>query len=299
MDATFGLFKHPEISAPTGIIEGPGGEVWFTSIGNNRLGRVCADGVVQTFADPAGELLLPANLYPGSDGRMWFTALGSNAVGSIDPSAADPATTIELVTHPGLQKPVAIKGDEAGHLWCTLRGADAVARIDPAEPVPVVFEDPSIADPSALFIAAHRVFWVNARTSTIGWLAPDTGEVAAVDPGCGTLRAWAIGEDGRLWLTTREPAGLLVLDPTRPTDFHWVAGDGLSAPDGVWQTRGILWIADTDANAIVAYDPSANTWERLGEPPAVDGPFDIKAATEGSLWFTNKTGNSIGRMTVV
>jgi virginiamycin B lyase len=33
-----------------------------------------------------------------------------------------------------------------------------------------------------------------------------------------------------------------------------------------------------------------------GHFPLIDGPFDIKPGPDGYLWFTNKAGNSLGRV---
>jgi len=78
----------------------------------------------------------------------------------------------------------------------------------------------------------------------------------------------------------------------------------LRAPDGIWVGADrALWLADTGANAIVRLDPLASDpdamWVTYGEPPIVAGSFDIKPGADpadGFLWFTNKAGNSIGRM---
>jgi hypothetical protein len=41
-----------------------------------------------------------------------------------------------------------------------------------------------------------------------------------------------------------------------------------------------------------------DTVQTFGAPPEVDGPFDIKDGPGGWLWFTNKSGNSPGRIYV-
>lgn len=106
------------IAAPTGLIGTPDGDIWFTSIGNGRVGRIHpSDGGIETFADPADDVALPANIYPGVDGRVWFTCLGSNRLGSVDPSATNPAETITTFTHAAFDKPVALKAAPDGRLW--------------------------------------------------------------------------------------------------------------------------------------------------------------------------------------
>jgi virginiamycin B lyase len=290
-------------SAPSGIIAAAG-EVWFTAIADGTIGRVRRDGTVEVFADPAGQVRLPANIFPGADGRVWFTSLGTDRLGAIDPAADRPGDTIETYALPAGSRPVALKSAPDGRLWFTLRGANAVASADPADPEGTlqVHEDPSIAGPGALFIARDgRVWWVNGDSGALGVLDPATGAITAHGPwpGLGAPRAWAEDADGRLWLTTREPAGLLSFDPAEPdTSAHAVSDPRLVEPDGVClSVDGALWLVDSATDAVVRYDPATDAWSSTGTAPDVSGPFDIKPGDHGALWFTNKTGGTIGRVT--
>jgi virginiamycin B lyase len=298
------------VQAPTGIIGAPDGDIWFTSIGNNRVGRVrVATGTIESFADPADAVRLPANIIPAVDGRLWFTCLGAGMLASIDPSAPDPAATITPHHHPELDRPVAIKTGPDGRLWVSLRGGEgAIASLDPAAPDPVatvqLHRSPTIAGPSALF--AHpsgTIWWVNADAESIGRLdasgARSTITAFARERLPGTPRAWAIDGAGWLWVTVRDPAGVVGFDPT--SDDPWVASrhatdPRLATPDGIWLgADDALWIADTDANQIARFDPVGQAWSFFGGPPLVQAPFDIKRGVGSDLlWFTNKDGNTIG-----
>lgn len=306
------------IAAPTGII-GVGCDIWFTSIANGRIGRLrTGSGTIDTFADREGAVQLPANIYPGSDDRVWFTSLGSDRLGSIDPGAAAPGSSIRTYSHPAIDKPVALKASADGNLWFSLRESNAIATIDPRRADPMsslrAFSAPSVRAPSALFVAPRgRVWWVNAATGTIGSLDPaaddPTATITAWKPGHGrgAPRAWAIDKDDRLWVTTQDPPGLLSFqangaDPAATAD--WVTGSRLKTPDGIWfGSDGSAWLADTAANSLARFRPGSaagGPWSMYGRAPDVDGPFDIKAGgnpAERFLWFTNKTGNSIGGIT--
>ncbi|WP_442928060.1 Vgb family protein [Microbacterium sp. MMO-23] len=110
------------------------------------------------------------------------------------------------------------------------------------------------------------------------------------------------GADGRVWFTARAPAGLLSFDPSDPEgSLERCETASLQEPDGVCLgPDGALWIADTAANTIVRFDPADGSWTTAGTAPQVDGPFDIKPGPDGaSVWFTNKTGNTIGRLSTV
>ncbi|WP_182357281.1 Vgb family protein [Tomitella gaofuii] len=325
------VFRDPEnlIESPCGIIAA-GDDVWFTSIANDRVGRVRpAGGVrlpgsgavrIETFADPHGRMRLPANLFPDADGRIRVTCLGSDSVAAIDPHAADPASTITAIRHPDLRGPVAIKSAPTGLLWFSLRGADAIGSLDPRAPDPAAtvatVRSGLIADPSALFVDAHGlVWWVNAATATIGRLDPsarrpvDTVARFGPWPRYGAPRAWAPGasdDTGELWVTTQNEPGLLRIAPTArgaapgPLAATWYTDPPLRTPDGVWTAPdGTVWLADTDGDALVRFTPATGRWERF-TAPGVEGPFDIKPGPEPAyLWFTNKRGGSIGRIRVV
>lgn len=313
------------VEAPTGLI-GVGDDIWFTSIGNSRVGRVHpATGLVETFADPAGNVKLPANIHPGADGLVWFTCLGSNRLGTIDPRASDPASTITTFSHPELNAPVALKLATDGWLWFSLRGSNAIGTIDSRASDPLstlrTFRSAVIGNPSALFVDDNgRIWWVNARDATIGSLDPNTAEPQASIsslgpwPMFGIPRAWAMDASGWLWLTTQDAPGLLTFDPGAhdpASTVRWVTHPGLEQPDGVWfGIDGSVWFVDTAGNTVGSYRPDgtraidkgADAWRFFGKPPTVDGPFDIKPsadASDGTLWFTNKTGNTLGRIVIV
>jgi virginiamycin B lyase len=311
------IYRDPDglIDGPTGIIGSPDGDIWFTSIGNGRVGRVRAhDNRVETFADPNGAVKLPANIFPAADGRMWFTCLGSNRLGAIDPASPEPASTIRTYGHPDLDKPVALKAATDGRLWFSLRGSNAIGCLDPKSDDPPAtirtFRADTMASPAALIPGSEgRIWWVNAANDTIGCLDPDVDDPSETIGVFGSARelsgprAWAIDRTHRLWLTTQGSPGLVSFEPSAPqpgSTVRRLTHPRLRAPDGIWLgTDDALWLADTGANAVVRFDPRASAWTFFGEPPLVDGPFDIKSGAnpnDGFLWFTNKRGNSIGRI---
>ena len=303
------------IDSPTGIIGSPDGDIWFTSIGNGRVGRVRADGnQVETFADPNGAVKLPANIFPGADGRMWFTCLGSDRLGAIDPASPHPASTIRTYGHADLDKPVALKAAADGRLWFSLRGSNAIGCLDPKSDDPPTtirtFHADTMAGPAALIPGPDgRIWWVNAGNDTIGWLDPDVDDpsktvgVLGPAPELSGPRAWAIDRTHRLWLTTQGSPGLVSFEPSAAhpaSTLRRVSHQRLRTPDGIWLgADDALWFADTDADTIVRFDPGSSAWAFFGEPPLIDGPFDIKSGvdpSDGFLLFTNNGGNSIGRI---
>ncbi|MEW5808328.1 MAG: hypothetical protein AB1925_02655 [Actinomycetota bacterium] len=298
---TITAIHHSGLNAPSGIIA-TATEVWFTNIGDDRIGRV-RNGDVELFGAAPGIIRFPANIFPAADGRVWCTSLGSDALVAIDPQAADPASTIIGYPLPIGSRPVALKSAPDGRLWFSLRGSNGIGTIDPLAADPTaslqVIAEEGIEAPAALFVTPDgRSWWVNA--ASIGGYDPATGDVATIGALPATPRAWAQSGDGTLWLTTREPAGLLAFDPADPAGtLRHVTHPDLGEPDGICTgADGRLWFVDTATDRLVGVAPDSSsalhTWEFV-DSPEVRGPFDIKPGPDPTvLWFTNKAGNSLG-----
>jgi streptogramin lyase len=75
-----------EVVAPTGVIRGPDDRVWFTSLGNDRLGRVDpASSRIEVFAIPPAPFACRPTSTPVPTG-----AFGSRASDAIASAASIP-----------------------------------------------------------------------------------------------------------------------------------------------------------------------------------------------------------------
>src|SRR5437588_106152 len=80
--------KIREFAVPTansflrGITAGPDGNLWFTELAADKIGRITTAGVVTEFAVPtAGSA--PGSITAGPDGALWFTEFQGNKIGRI------------------------------------------------------------------------------------------------------------------------------------------------------------------------------------------------------------------------
>jgi streptogramin lyase len=60
------------ISSPVGIVTGPDGNLWFTELGANKIGRTSTDGKFTEFPLPRAGAD-PQDIAAGPDGNLWFT----------------------------------------------------------------------------------------------------------------------------------------------------------------------------------------------------------------------------------
>src|SRR5271167_2682812 len=64
-------------SAPSGIVAGPDGALWFVEVGTNAIGRITTDGAITEFTIPfpTGTIVTQLGaIAAGADGALWFTA---------------------------------------------------------------------------------------------------------------------------------------------------------------------------------------------------------------------------------
>lgn len=206
-------------------------------------------------------------------GGCGFSLRGSNALAFVDPLAADPAASVTIVSHPAIAAPAAIFIDPSGRLWWVNGGDNTIGFLDTA---------------------------ATAAAGSIGVISPPTG--------VSSLRGWSLDREGALWLTAQRPPALIRIDvdAQHPQDALRLATDPrLRTPDGIWLGADqALWFADTDAHAIVRFDPTASAdggaFTLFGQPPLLQAPFDIKATvdpSDRSMWFTDKGANKIGCIT--
>ena len=69
-------------SQPVGITAGPDGNLWFTEIASNNIGRISTAGVITEFAVPTANSQ-PVGITAGPDGNLWFTEEHGNKIGQL------------------------------------------------------------------------------------------------------------------------------------------------------------------------------------------------------------------------
>jgi streptogramin lyase len=99
--------------------------MWFNDAGNDRLGRISADGSVTFFNVSTGGQ--PQDVTVGPDGKLWFTEPSLGKIGSMSPTG-------QLKEFPLPQAdawPVSLAFDAAGDIWISETQADRLVRMKP------------------------------------------------------------------------------------------------------------------------------------------------------------------------
>jgi streptogramin lyase len=78
-------FTSSSVNQPVGIAAGPAA-LWFTSNGNNSIGRISTTGSITSYTDPS--VSGPTAITRGGDGALWFTNNGNTSTGRITTNGA-------------------------------------------------------------------------------------------------------------------------------------------------------------------------------------------------------------------
>jgi len=255
--------------APAGITAGPDGNLWFTEMGGNAIGRITPSGAVTVFPLPdhgnlpAGNA--PVSIITGPDGNLWFTEGGTTHIGRMTPSGALSEYPIPTVQRPapyaGLAggSPIGLAAGADGALWFGLGFdfGDAVARMTTAGNVTMYF---------------------------------------LADRALNNIQEIASGPDGNLWFTEKasDIIGRITPDGTI-TEFPLPQTS--SGPVGITSgADGNLWFTEHDGNRIGRITPEGTITE-FPLPTFGNGPDQITRGLDGNLWFTEVLSDKIGRIT--
>ena len=235
------LFNTPDdasSSSPWRLAAGPDGNLWFTEIRANKVGRMTPAGEVTEFNIPAGGPLgaLPNGIAAGLDGNVWFTELGANAIGRITPGG-------QITTFP-----------------CPSRNASGVSDLDGI-----------VTGPDGNLWFTERAYAVG-RITTSGQITEFTLPL----PAGGRPAGISAGPDGNLWFTDMSSKAIGRITPGgQIREFAISAADGIpvgiaAAADGnIWFSEngkaqlGRLNVSYTDLAVAVTADPSGAT---VGKP---------------------------------
>lgn len=301
--ATVVEFPLPTPQDPCDITEGPDGNLWFTSSGANKIGRMTPAGAVTEFVVPttgAG----PRGIVAGPDGNLWFVEPGtfgtsSSKIGRLTPSGA----FTEFPTAGSLLWDMAAGPD--GNLWFArpfprstivrMSPAGATTNFFPTGPFPRGLTPGPSGDVWFTTISSAWVVGgaITHATDGIGRISSSGAITEYSVPAVDILDQIVTGPDGNLWF----PAGASKIWRSTPsgqmTEFALppnTAATGVAAG-----SDGNVWMAGTGNNTIGFVTPTGTpTLFPLPTPNAQ--PCGITQGPDGAIWFTERNAGKIGRI---
>jgi virginiamycin B lyase len=279
--------EYPAGGDPFGITAGPDGNLWFTEMNANKIGRITLEGAVTEFSIPTAASG-PQSIAKGSDGNLWFSEDQGAKIGRI--------TTSGVVTEFGLtdpsSTPSSIVPGPDGALWFTEYATNKIGRITTAGTV-TEFDAPF--GPASIAAGADGNLWFTerlgnhvARITPAGSITPFTTQTMS------RLTAITAAADGNLWFLSDSDAKIGRIT-TGGNVSEFAIPDALvgalsvaAGPDGnVWTTGDHAIARITTSGVATVYDVP----ESGGQVPT------IVTGQDGSLWFT-ETDSKVGKFSL-
>ena len=231
------------VNHPGGLAVGPEGDIWFTEVAANQIGRVTPSGRFRLFSIPTANSL-PGGITVGPDHNLWFTQAGSNDIGRITtsgtisefpiPSAVPRTGTASIATGPD------------GNLWFTESVANKIGRITPSGQV-TQFSIPTASSlPNGIAAGQDgNVWFTEGRGEKIGQITP-SGTISEFPlPSPGFPTKITPGPGGELWFTASNKIGRITPSgtisefslPSRKGERTEASGITLGREGDLWFSR--------------------------------------------------------------
>jgi streptogramin lyase len=203
-------------------------------------------------------------------GLLWFTDQQTGGIGSINPAAANPASTLQEYTQTlAGTLPQAITTGSDGNVWFTEAATKSIGILSTSNPAGPIFQ----------FNFSTMQGALNGAVPTSITTGPD-GNIWFTDPLYNQL--------GRITVTPNPandvatafpvPAGLL--------GFNSLQSRIISGPGGkLYFTEATFNVGFTvSSSAIGSYNPATNTWGESAHLSSGEEPLDLTAGPNQTLW---------------
>jgi streptogramin lyase len=84
---------------PYGITPGPDGNLWFTEVNGNQIGKITPSGVITEYKIPTSNSM-PRGIATGPDSNLWFAESAGNKIGKLEITMA--ATVVPALSRSGM-----------------------------------------------------------------------------------------------------------------------------------------------------------------------------------------------------
>jgi streptogramin lyase len=283
---------------PYGITAGPDGNVYFTEVMTNSIGRITPSGTVTQYAIP-GSFTIPLGIITGPDGAIWFTQY--NQIGRLNPTTGT-ITEYALPASDNYASGGITVGPD-GAIWFTEDGR--IGRLNPSTGAVTGY---AVAASGA---GIHRIvtgpdgklWFTEFYGNAVGKLDPTTGTATVyplLAPGR-TPIGIVVGADGNLWFTEMDQSGTggymaRVTLSGSITEFA-TPTHGSQPLDIALGADGNIWFTEFAAGAIGRISLTGQISE-FATPTSGSGPYGITAGPSGTIWFTENRGNRVGMLSV-
>ena len=279
-------------SLPQGIVAGPDGALWFAERNLNAIGRL-KDGALTEYTLPSPGSA-PFWVATGPDGNVWFTERTSNRIGLITPSGAITEYSVPTAS----SQPAEITTGPDGALWFTEQSGNRIGRITTGGQITEFPLPHASSGPFGITEGPDAAMWFTERSGNRIGRITTGGQITEFPiPLSGRLPSdTATGSDGNLWFT--EPGGNAIgRMSTAGTLDEFVVPAALPNLMGIAPAPTATCGSPRSVGTTSAGSPSmGRSWSP--RCPTRTLSRAITSGADGAMWFTEQSGNRIGRIDV-
>ncbi|HEY5425583.1 MAG TPA: hypothetical protein VIJ77_03445 [Candidatus Tumulicola sp.] len=291
----FTEFAIPTVAShPWGITLGADGNLWFTELTANKIGRITTAGTITEFPVPttgAG----PAGIAGGADGNIWFVESSASKIGKMTTTGS----AVEFATTTAASNPVEITPGADGNLWFSESNASKIGTITTGGTVSEFPTLTAAASPFGITQGPDGNVWFTEETANKIGSITTAGAVSEFSIPTASSRATDLvtGSNGALWFVecaTNTVASITTLgaftsqfttpdiSPTYPVFIT-------AGPDGA------VWFSEAGVNKIGSAT-MAGAISEFAIPDVGSEPFHLVTGPDGAIWFVEQSGNKVGRL---
>ena len=283
--------------------------VWFTEFGSyDKIGRLDAGtSSILEFKLLTGSRPwdLVRQLPDGGGGNhheTWFSEAGRDKIGRIMYTAppVETFTLTEWSISPGAN-PRGIDVEVSYPwpiLWFTEFGRSAIGKLDLTTPSTTLTEW-SLPDSNAhpldlLYLPSSGVWFTEYDGNRIGFF---NGAILKEWPLITGSYPYKLSNDtfGNIWFAESGRNRIAKLNPYTNEISEYLIPTSNSQPYGIWvDSHNNVWFTEHATNKIGKFMAGSNIFVEYTRP-AGNSPWDIRAATNGKIWFSDDGGSRIGR----
>lgn len=282
-------------AGPSGLANGPDGNLWFTEYDGDRIGKMTLAGDVTEY--PLADGVQPFSIAAGSDGNLWFTESLGNNIGRITPDG----TITEFPIPTAFAFPMGIALGPDGNIWFTEYWRSQIGRITPDGTI-TEFPLPTPASgPVGIAAGPDGNLWftedVANQVGKITTSGAATEFSAGISPN--SRPYWiAAGADGYLWFTEyASPQRIAQVDVSGDIQEFTGGIPANAGPLGI--TAGVdgnMWFTLYDSGGIGRVGPLGRSTVFTNGISPTSLPTEMVSAADGNMWFTEYGTNAISRI---
>jgi streptogramin lyase len=277
-------------SAPTYLVTGSDGNLWFAESTGNKIGKVTNSGILTEYSPPTGASK-PYGITTGPDGNIWFTEYNGNKIGKVTTSG----TFTEYSVPTPASQPYEITTGPDGNLWFTEYIGDKIGKVTTSGTFTEYSIPTGAPQPNGITTGPDGNLWfVESSSNKIGKVTTSgTFTEYSIPTAASQPLAITSGPDGNLWFS--ELSGNNIGKVTTSGVFtEYSVPTAASKPLGIATgPDGNLWFTEFNSTKIGKVTTSG-AFAEYGIPTAVSKPIGITIGPDGNLWFSESAGNNIG-----